>query len=571
MDYEQHIDKNGNPYFEVSTSDYKLILNPLLNKGTGFSNKEREHFKLFGLLPPEESTIVEQRNRSYKAFKSKETDLDKYIYLRDLQDSNETLYYSLLCEHITEMMPIVYTPTVGDACTNFSHIYRRPRGIFVAYPYRDRIDQILANPRFDQVKAIVVSDGERILGLGDQGAGGMGIPIGKLALYCACSGIHPSATLPVLLDTGTNNPELIKDPLYLGWRHERVRGKDYDDFVDAFVIALKKRFPHILLQWEDFALQNATRLLEKYRDQLCTFNDDVQGTAAIATGTLFAAVQVTGIPLTEQRIVILGAGTAGCGIAELIVHAMMEDGLSEQEARDHIFMVDRDGLLIEGMKNLLPFQQKLLKSKDIVANWHLENSNIISLKDVIKNLHPNALLGVSGQPGLFTEDLIREMAAHVKQPIIMPLSNPITHSEAKPSDLMIWTDNRAVIGTGSPFGNIVKNGQLFRVDQTNNVYIFPGMGLGLIAGKVKKVTDKMFMAAAKALADCSPAKGDPNANLLPPLTQVRDISFKVATAVLKEAIKSDLADDLSDQEIEECIQRHVWKPEYVPYIPKVKE
>lgn len=571
MDYEQHIDKNGNPYFEVSTSDYKLILNPLLNKGTGFSNKEREHFKLFGLLPPEESTIVEQRNRSYKAFKSKETDLDKYIYLRDLQDSNETLYYSLLCEHITEMMPIVYTPTVGDACTNFSHIYRRPRGIFVAYPYRDRIDQILANLRFDQVKAIVVSDGERILGLGDQGAGGMGIPIGKLALYCACSGIHPSATLPVLLDTGTNNPELIKDPLYLGWRHERVRGKDYDDFVDAFVIALKKRFPHILLQWEDFALQNATRLLEKYRDQLCTFNDDVQGTAAIATGTLFAAVQVTGIPLTEQRIVILGAGTAGCGIAELIVHAMMEDGLSEQEARDHIFMVDRDGLLIEGMKNLLPFQQKLLKSKDIVANWHLENSNIISLKDVIKNLHPNALLGVSGQPGLFTEDLIREMAAHVKQPIIMPLSNPITHSEAKPSDLMIWTDNRAVIGTGSPFGNIVKNGQLFRVDQTNNVYIFPGMGLGLIAGKVKKVTDKMFMAAAKALADCSPAKGDPNANLLPPLTQVRDISFKVATAVLKEAIKSDLADDLSDQEIEECIQRHVWKPEYVPYIPKVKE
>lgn len=571
MDYEQHIDKNGNPYFEVSTSDYKLILNPLLNKGTGFSNKEREHFKLFGLLPPEESTIVEQRNRSYKAFKSKETDLDKYIYLRDLQDSNETLYYSLLCEHITEMMPIVYTPTVGDACTNFSHIYRRPRGIFVAYPYRDRIDQILANPRFDQVKAIVVSDGERILGLGDQGAGGMGIPIGKLALYCACSGIHPSATLPVLLDTGTNNPELIKDPLYLGWRHERVRGKDYDDFVDAFVIALKKRLPHILLQWEDFALQNATRLLEKYRDQLCTFNDDVQGTAAIATGTLFAAVQVTGIPLTEQRIVILGAGTAGCGIAELIVHAMMEDGLSEQEARDHIFMVDRDGLLIEGMKNLLPFQQKLLKSKDIVANWHLENSNIISLKDVIKNLHPNALLGVSGQPGLFTEDLIREMAAHVKQPIIMPLSNPITHSEAKPSDLMIWTDNRAVIGTGSPFGNIVKNGQLFRVDQTNNVYIFPGMGLGLIAGKVKKVTDKMFMAAAKALADCSPAKGDPNANLLPPLTQVRDISFKVATAVLKEAIKSDLADDLSDQEIEECIQRHVWKPEYVPYIPKVKE
>ncbi|KTD25568.1 MULTISPECIES: NAD-dependent malic enzyme [Legionella] len=568
MDYERRVDKNGNPYFEVSSSDYKLILNPLLNKGTGFSDQEREDFKLFGLLPPEESTIIEQRDRSYKAFKSKETDLEKYIYLRDLQDSNETLYYNLLCAHITEMMPIVYTPTVGDACLQFSHIYRRPRGIFVAYPYRDRIEQILANPRFDCVKAIVVSDGERILGLGDQGAGGMGIPIGKLALYCACSGIHPSGTLPVLLDTGTNNSELIKDPLYLGWRHERVRDQEYDDFVEAFVVALKKRFPHILLQWEDFALQNATRLLEKYRDQLCTFNDDVQGTAAIATGTLFAAVQVTGVRLTEQRIVILGAGTAGCGIAELIVHAMMEEGLSEQEARDHIFMVDRYGLLVEGMKNLLPFQQKLLKSKAIVANWRLENSDTISLKDVIKNLHPNALLGVSGQPGLFTEDLIREMAAHVKQPIIMPLSNPITRSEAKPSDLMIWTDNRAVIGTGSPFGNIVKNGHLFRVDQTNNVYIFPGMGLGLIAGKVKKVTDKMFMAAAKALADCSPAKHDPNANLLPPLTQVREISFKVATAVVKEAVKSNLADNFTDQEIEECIQRHVWKPEYVPYKPK---
>lgn len=565
MDYERRVDKQGNPYFSVRTSDYKLILNPLLNKGTGFSEEEREEFRLFGLLPPEISTIKEQRERSYKAFQSKKTNLEKYMYLRDLQDSNETLYYNLLCEHITEMMPIVYTPVVGDACLQFSHIYRRPRGLFLAYPHRDRIDQILANPRFDQVKAIVVSDGERILGLGDQGAGGMGIPIGKLALYCACSGIYPAATLPILLDTGTNNPELIRDPLYVGWRHERVRGKDYDDFVDTFVSALKKRFPHILLQWEDFALQNATRLLNKYRDQLCTFNDDVQGTAAIATGTLFAAVQVTGISLADQQIVILGAGTAGCGIAELIVHAMVEDGLSEQKARDRIFMVDRDGLLVEGMKNLLPFQQKLLKPKNLIANWQLENPNIISLKDVIKNLHPNALLGVSGQPGLFTEDLIREMAAHVKQPIIMPLSNPITHSEAKPSDLMIWTDNRAVIGTGSPFGNIVKNGNLFRVDQTNNVYIFPGMGLGLIAGQVKTVTDKMFMAAAKALAECSPAKQDPEANLLPPLTQVRDVSFKVATAVLKEAVKSDLADSLTDQEIEDRIRSHVWKPEYLPY------
>ncbi|MBA2656625.1 MAG: NAD-dependent malic enzyme [Tatlockia sp.] len=565
MDYKRCVDEKGRPYLAVHTSDFRLITNPVLNKGTAFSKKEREDFKLFGLLPPEESTIKEQRERSYKAFKSKGSDLEKYLYLRDLQDSNETLYYSLLGEYITEMMPIVYTPVVGDACIHFSHIYRRPRGVFIAYPDLDRIEQILANPRFDQVKAIVVSDGERILGLGDQGAGGMGIPIGKLALYCACSGIHPSNTLPILLDTGTNNPDLIKDPLYIGWRHERVRAKDYDDFIEAFIFALKKRFPHILLQWEDFAIGNATRLLDKYRDQLCTFNDDIQGTAAIATGTLFSAVQVTGISLAKQKILIVGAGSAGCGIAELIVHAMIEEGLTDQEARDRIFMVDRNGLLVEGMMELLPFQQKFLKSPSIIADWNCTNKALISLKEVVENLHPNALLGVSGKAGLFTEDLIREMAAHVRQPIILPLSNPVTHSEAIPSDLMNWTDNRALIGTGSPFGNLVKNGELFRVDQTNNVYIFPGLGLGLIALQVKRVTDRMFMAAAKALASCSPAKNDPKANLLPPFTEVREVSFKVAFAVAKEAVDANLAEQLSDDEIEKRIREHIWHPEYVPY------
>ncbi|WP_131781060.1 NAD-dependent malic enzyme [Legionella gresilensis] len=550
---------------EISVTDFNLILNPLLNKGSAFTNEEREEFNLFGLLPPEVSTMEQQRARSYEAFRSRKTDLEKYIYLRDLQDSNETLYYSLLIEHITEIMPIVYTPVVGEACQSFSHIYRRPRGVFIAYPDRKRIDQILANPHFDSVKAIVVSDGERILGLGDQGAGGMGIPIGKLALYCACSGIHPSATLPILLDTGTNNPDLINDPLYIGWRHERIRGQEYDDFVDAFIKAIKKRFPHILLQWEDFALQNATRLLDKYRNKLCTFNDDVQGTAAIATGTLLSAVQVTRIPLGEQRIAILGAGTAGCGIAELIIHAMMEDGLSEKEARKRIFMVDRNGLLLDEMKDLLPFQQQLTQTRAAIADWKLENKNNISLLDVIKNLHPHALLGVSGQPGLFTEEIIREMASHVKQPIILPLSNPITHSEATPTDLMLWTESRAVIGTGSPFGNIVKNGKLFRVDQTNNVYIFPGMGLGLISVQARHVTDKMFMVAAKALANCSPAQKDPEANLLPPLTQVREVSYQVALAVAKEAVRDNLAKPMSDDEIETCIKSHIWEPVYVPY------
>jgi len=552
-------------YKEISVTDYALLLNPILNKGTAFSNQERAEFKLFGLLPPEESSIGQQMARSYEVFRSKKTDLEKYLYLRDLQDSNETLYYSLLCTYITEIMPIVYTPVVGEACQTFSHIYRRPRGVFIAYPYKDHIDEILANSRFDNVQAIVVSDGERILGLGDQGAGGMGIPIGKLALYCACSGIHPSTTLPILLDTGTNNAELINDPLYIGWRHERIRGKDYDDFIEVFIQALKKRFPHILLQWEDFALGNATRLLNQYREQLCTFNDDIQGTATIATGTLLSAVHVTGIPLHEQRIVILGAGSAGCGIAELIVHAMIDEGISESQARAQIYMVDRHGLLVEGMENLLPFQQQLLKPKQAIANWICTDSTVISLLDVVKNLHPNALLGVSGQVGLFNEEIIREMAAHVDKPIILPLSNPISHSEAIPSDLMVWTDNRAVIGTGSPFGNIVKNGQLFRVDQTNNVYIFPGIGLGLISVKARMVSDKMFLVAAKALASCSPAQHDVNANLLPPLTQIREVSYKIAFAVAKEAVDSRLADFLSDEEIEQCIKNQIWSPEYVTY------
>lgn len=552
-------------YLEVSDTDYQLLLNPLLNKGTAFSAKEREIFHLFGLLPPETSNIMQQRSRSYEAFKGKHTDLEKYIYLRDLQDSNETLYYSLLLEHLEEILPIVYTPVVGEACQNFSHIYRRPRGIFIAYPYQDKMEQILSHSRFDHVKVIVVSDGERILGLGDQGAGGMGIPIGKLSLYCACSGIHPQETLPILLDTGTNNTQLINDPLYIGWRHERVRGKEYDDFIARFIKAIKKRFPWVLLQWEDFALANATRLLDQYRDQLCTFNDDIQGTAAVTLGTLLAAVYCTEIPLHEQRIVIVGAGTAGCGIGEIIIQAMIEEGITEAQARSQIYLVDRDGLLVEGNSQLLPFQKKLLKSKAAIAQWELENPVSISLTDVINNVHPQVLLGVSGQAGLFTEQIIRLMAKFTDRPIIMPLSNPITHSEATPTDLMIWTDNRAIIGAGSPFGDIVKNGQLFRVDQTNNIYIFPGIGLGLIAVQAQKVSDKLFMVAAKALAQCSPARNDKEGNLLPPITNVREVSHQVAFAVAKEAIREQLADPLSDEEIIQRIQKHTWKPEYVAY------
>ncbi len=554
MEYEVSSDEHGNPYLKVAVSDYALISNPLLNKGMAFTHKEREEFNLLGLIPPYESTLEIQRDRSYEAYKSKPSDIEKYIYLRDLQDSNEVLFYNLVSTHITEMMPIVYTPTVGLGCERYSHIYRRSRGLFISYPDKNYINNILSNPRFNNVKVIVVSDGERILGLGDQGAGGMGIPIGKLALYTACAGIHPGSTLPILLDTGTNNPDLLKDPLYIGWHHERIRGDEYNAFIDTFVKAVKKRFPHVLLQWEDFAQQNANPLLERYRNELCSFNDDIQGTAAVAAGTLFAAMKVTNIPLTKQRIAVVGAGSAGCGISSLLLQAMIDEGLSEKEARACFYLIDRPGLLLDDMNDLFAFQKPFAQSRNTIAHWKLENQNAITLKDVINNLHPTVLIGVSGQPGIFTEELIRDMAKHVAQPVIFPLSNPTTRAEATPADLLKWTNHKAIIGTGSPFPGVT---------QTNNSYIFPGMGLGIMAVKAKHISDKMFMAAAKALA-ASPTTN----HLLPPLSEIREVSFKVAVAVAEQAIAENLAEAPKNNSLEVYIRSLMWKPEYLPYRKK---
>jgi len=564
MDFEFSTDDDGKPFLKVWLSDYALISNPLLNKGMAFNAEEREAFSLTGLIPPFQSNLEIQRKRSYQAFQSKSSDIEKHIYLRDLQDSNETAFYSLLNQHIIEMMPIVYTPVVGLGCQRFSHIYRRPRGVFISYMDINHIDKILSNPRFDSVKVIVVSDGERILGLGDQGAGGMGIPIGKLALYTACAGIHPASTLPVLLDTGTNNPDLLNDPLYIGWHHERIRGDQYNEFIDAFVTAVKKRFPEVLLQWEDFAQQNANPILEKYRQTICSFNDDIQGTAAVATGTLFAAINVTGKHLSEQKIVVVGAGSAGCGISDLILQAMLEEGLPETEARKKFFLIDRPGLLLDEMENLMSFQKPFAQSRASIANWKLENPKMISLKEVVKNCHPTLLIGVSGQPSIFTEDIVREMAAHVERPIIFPLSNPTEHCEANPIDLIHWTEGKAIIGTGSPFGDMMRNGKKIRIDQTNNSYIFPGIGLGVIAVGAKYITDNMLMAAAKALAECSPAKYNPEANLLPPLTEIRGVSLKVAIAVAKEALAEGLTLHTPDN-LEEHIRSFMWVAEYLPY------
>ena len=415
---------------DVDKHGETLLQDPLLNKGTAFSDEERDTFDVLGLLPPELETLDEQVARAYQAYQLKDVDLERHIYLRALQDTNETLFYRLLLDHITEMMPMIYTPVVGEACQKFSEIYRRPRGLFIAYPDRHRIDDILEHAPEPHVEVIVVTDGERILGLGDQGAGGMGIPIGKLSLYTGCGGIDPGSTLPIVLDVGTNNQERLNDPMYIGWRHERVTGQDYYDFVDAFVQAVKRKLPNVLLQFEDFAVQHAHPLLEKYRDQLCTFNDDIQGTAAVTVGTLLAATKVSGKPLKDHNVVMFGAGSAGCGIAEQMVRAMVNDGLSDAEARARFFMIDRPGLLHDGMSDLRDFQQVLAQPKARVAGWASGADGTISLADTVKNAEAGVLIGVSGQPNQFSEALTRQMAQNVERPIIFPLSNPTSRIEA---------------------------------------------------------------------------------------------------------------------------------------------
>jgi malate dehydrogenase (oxaloacetate-decarboxylating) len=549
----------------VSLSGYDLINSPRLNKGTAFSNEEREAFDLHGLLPPHVGSLDEQLQRRLQALRAQPTNFAKYAFLRELQDTNETLFYALLERNVEEMLPLVYTPTVGEGCQRFSEIWRKPRGLFLSYPNKDRIGQILSHPRYDGVKCIVVSDGERILGLGDQGAGGMGIPIGKMALYTALAGIHPEHCLPILLDVGTNNEDRLNSPIYIGWREHRVRGDDYDNFVDVFVQSVRKRWPHVLLQWEDFAGSNAARLLARYRDQLCTFNDDIQGTAAVATATLLSANNVTGVPLEQQKIVILGLGTAGLGIANLLVQFMQDRGLSEEEARQRFYAFGRRGLITENGEGVRPAQKPYARKEVEVQNWRQQNGEI-ALLDVVRRVKPSVFIGVSGVPGTFTEQAVREMAKHADRPIIFPLSNPTSRSEATPQDLMKWTEGRALIGTGSPFEPVTVGGKQIKVAQTNNSYIFPGLALGIIASRARRVTDTMVKAAAEELVRLLPTQKDKQASLLPPLSEVREQSRLIARAVGKQAIKDGQARVADEGELERELQLNIWEPDYVPYV-----
>ena len=563
-------DNSSSTAIATSLRGSRLLEDPLLNKATAFTRRERMELGLLGLLPPHIESLDEQVERAYEALQQKSTDIEKHIYLRALQDTNELLFYALLHAHLAETMPIIYTPVVGTACQRFSEIYRRPRGLFISYPEKDSIDAILDNSMTQNVRVIVVTDGERILGLGDQGAGGMGIPIGKLSLYSACGGIDPAATLAILLDVGTNNQERLADPLYVGWRHERITGRDYYDFVDLFIQAVKRKWPDVLLQFEDFAQTHASPLLEKYRDELCTFNDDIQGTAAVTVGTLLAATKVTGVNLEDQTVVFLGAGSAGCGIAEQMIKSMVKKGLSETDARARFFMVDRNGVLHDQMKDLLAFQQKLAQPLDRIGPWASNPATGVGLLDVVQRAKPTVLVGVSGQPKLFTEEIVRSMAAGTDRPIIFPLSNPTSRIEATPADLIDWTDGRALIATGSPFNPVSYGGRSYPVTQCNNSYIFPGMGLGILAAGARRVSDQMFMAASEALAACSPANKDADAPLLAPLSEVREMSQEIAFSVATQAQREGLAETTTADVLRARIDAEFWKPAYRPIVPAGK-
>jgi malate dehydrogenase (oxaloacetate-decarboxylating) len=548
----------------ISLSGFDLVNSPRLNKGTAFTDHERDVFDLHGLLPPHVGSLDEQIERRLEALRAQPTSFSKYSFLRDLQDTNETVFYSLLARNIAEMLPLVYTPTVGEGCQRFSEIWRKPRGLFLSYPNKGRIDQILSHSRYDDVKCIVVSDGERILGLGDQGAGGMGIPIGKMALYTALGGIHPENCLPILLDVGTDNEDRLKNPLYIGWRQQRVRGKDYDDFVDAFVNSVKKRWPHVLLQWEDFAGSNAARLLARYRDQLCTFNDDIQGTAAVAAATLISAIKVTGVPLDQQKIAMVGFGSAGIGITNLLAQFIQDSGLTEEQARDHFYAIDRYGLITENGKDVRPEQLRYARKEQEVQSWKQPNGEI-TLLDVIRRAKPTVLIGVSGQPGAFTEQVVREMAKYSDRPVIFPLSNPTSRSEATAQDLMDWTEGRALVGTGSPFQPVNVGGKKVAVTQTNNSYIFPGLALGIIASKAKRVTDTMVKAAAEELVRQLPTQKDKHASLLPPISDARRLGRLIGEAVGRQAIQDGQAQVADEKELERELDANIWEPVYVPY------
>jgi malate dehydrogenase (oxaloacetate-decarboxylating) len=551
-------------HIETSLTGSELLNTAKLNKGAAFTEEERKSLGLSGLLPYQIETLDQQVARMYVQYGAHRSNLNKHIYLNVLHDYNETLFYKLTNDHLEEMLPIIYTPTVGEAVQRFSVEHRKARGLYISYPDRHQIDSILDHRLPPEVDLAVVTDGEAVLGIGDQGIGGINISSAKLMVYTLCGGINPNRVLPIQLDVGTNNQNLLNDPMYLGWRHERITGQEYDDFIDLFVKAITKKFPSIYLHWEDFGRDNARRILNRYHHDICTINGDMQATGVVALGCVLAGVIASGMPLRDHRIIIFGAGTAGIGIADQIRSAMQRAGLSDAEACKQFWVLDKDGLLTT-KSTLLPFQTAYARNSNELSSWELRDSHSVGLYDVIKNVKPTILIGCSTATGAFTEEIVTLMASQVNRPIIMPLSNPNSLSEAQPEDLIRWTNAKAIIATGSPFPDVGHQDKTYRIAQSNNAFAFPGIGLGAIAVKAKRLSDDMLWAATNALSQCSPVNQDKMAPLLPKLSEAKMVSYNVALAVATQARKEGLAQIADDIDLKQAIKMALWEPRYYPY------
>ncbi len=552
----------SNGSLETTLRGVEVLSTPLLNKGVAFTQEEREELGLKGLLPPAVLTLEEQARRAYEQFCSQPDDLLKNVYLTALHDRNEVLFYRILTDHLREMLPIVYTPTVGVAIQRYSHEYRKPRGVYLSINDPSGIEEAFANigATAENIDLVVVTDGEGILGIGDWGVGGINIAIGKLAVYTAAVGIDPSRVLPVILDVGTNREELLDNPFYIGNRHPRITGEAYDEFIDTFVQAVNKQFPKALLHWEDFSSRNARKILDKYRHDICTFNDDIQGTGAVSLAAVLSAVKASGVPLSEHRVVVFGAGTAGIGIADQVRDAMVRVGVSEEESYKRFWCIDRNGLVTDNMEDLLDFQIPYARKEAEVSEW--KENDVIGLAEVVKHVKPTILIGTSTVAGAFKEEIIKEMASHVERPIILPMSNPTPLAEAKPADLIEWTEGRALVATGSPFEPVTYNGVTYVIGQSNNALIFPGLGLGTIVVRASVMTDGMFAAAAEAVASMVDTS-QPGAPILPEVEELRNISEMVAIEVAKVAVAEGVArENLSDNDIKIAVKEAIWEPEY---------
>lgn len=557
--------EDGSEYVEVSLGGRALLCHPMYNKGTAFTPEERLAFGLEGLLPDRTATPQIQQERTYQAIVRKDSDIERYIGLIALQDRNEVLFYQLLEAHFEEFLPIIYTPTVGQACLKYSHIFRRGRGLWITPRDRGRIHAVLGNAPYEDVSLIVVTDNERILGLGDLGAGGIGIPIGKLALYTVAAGIHPSRCLPISLDVGTDNQELLDDPLYVGWPERRLRGEAYDSLVEEFIEAVKRRFPKALLQWEDFKKGNAFRLLDRYADRVLSFNDDIQGTAAVTLAGVMAGCRINGSSPRDQRVVILGAGAAGIGIARQLREWLRRDGMAGDRLAEAIAVLDSQGLLVTG-RPCDAYQAEFAWTPQQVKAVGMDPVGRLDLAAVIAHMKPTVLLGCSGQAGIFTEPLIREMARHVEFPIILPISNPTANTEAHPADLIHWTEGRALISTGSPFEPVAYRGKRYPISQGNNIYIFPGVGLGALAANARRIDDRLFTVAAEALAECITEMDLKAGRLYPSMANLRGITCHIAIAVAKACLAEGLGESPSG-DLEAVIDGMMWKPNYPAYVP----